>query len=124
MGYTNKNGEPNPPFKWNDERRANLTAKLNAVYFHLYGVTMRDDVSYVFSTFGAAGRLRRNQIWPEHRRCHRGRRNQDARSLPLTRPMPRMDECAPKWRAECANQAVGLAWRPRVLWNDLAGKMR
>lgn len=51
MGHTNNKGEPKPPFKWDEQRRAHLTAKLNAVYFHLYGVTKRDDVSYVFSTF-------------------------------------------------------------------------
>ena len=51
MGYTNNKGEPNPPFKWDEARRADLMAKLNAVYFHLYGVTKRDDVNYVFSTF-------------------------------------------------------------------------
>jgi hypothetical protein len=26
-------------------------AKLNAIYFNLYGVTRRDDVKYIFSTF-------------------------------------------------------------------------
>ena len=28
-----------------------LRAKLDAVFFHLYGVTDRDDVRYIYSTF-------------------------------------------------------------------------
>ena len=28
-----------------------LRAKLDALYFHLYGVTDRDDIRYVYSTF-------------------------------------------------------------------------
>jgi hypothetical protein len=33
-----------PPFVWDEDRRLKLRAKLDAVYFHLYGVTDRDDV--------------------------------------------------------------------------------
>ncbi len=40
-----------PPFIWAEERRLNLRAKLDAVYFHLYGVTDREDVRYIYSTF-------------------------------------------------------------------------
>jgi hypothetical protein len=36
---------------WDEERRLKLLAKLDAVYFHLYGVTDRDDVRYIYSTF-------------------------------------------------------------------------
>ncbi len=39
------------PFVWDEERRLKLRAKLDAVYFHLYGVTDREDVRYVYSTF-------------------------------------------------------------------------
>jgi hypothetical protein len=39
------------PFAWDEERRLHLRAKLDAVYFHLYGVTDRDDVRHVYSTF-------------------------------------------------------------------------
>ena len=39
------------PFPWDDDRRLNLRAKLDAVYFHLYGVTDRDDIRYIYSTF-------------------------------------------------------------------------
>jgi hypothetical protein len=45
-----------PPFIWDEERRLKLLAKLNAVYFHLYGVTDRDDVRYIYSTFGIVER--------------------------------------------------------------------
>jgi hypothetical protein len=51
MGYVDEAGTVRPPFIWDDERRVKLRAKLDAVYFHLYGVTDRDDVRYVYSTF-------------------------------------------------------------------------
>ena len=51
MGYVDKAGNVKPPFIWDEERRLKLRAKLDAVYFHLYGVTDRDDVRYIYSTF-------------------------------------------------------------------------
>lgn len=51
MGHVDAKGKVKPPFKWNDARRLHLRAKLDAVYFHLYGITKRDDVRYIFSTF-------------------------------------------------------------------------
>ena len=51
MGHVNEDGKVKPPFVWDEERRLHLRAKLNAVFFHLYGVTDRNDVRYVFSTF-------------------------------------------------------------------------
>jgi hypothetical protein len=51
MGYVDDAGEVKSPFVWDDERRMHLRAKLDAVFFHLYGVTERDDVRYIFSTF-------------------------------------------------------------------------
>lgn len=51
MGYVDKNGQVKPPFIWNEERRLKLRAKLDAVFFHLYGITDRDDVRYIYSTF-------------------------------------------------------------------------
>jgi hypothetical protein len=51
MGYVDALGNVKPPFTWNEERRLNLRAKLDAVYFHLYGVTDRDEVRYIYSTF-------------------------------------------------------------------------
>lgn len=51
MGYVKETGDVGLPFVWDEERRLHLRAKLDAVFFHLYGVTERDDVCYVFSTF-------------------------------------------------------------------------
>ncbi len=51
MGYVDAAGDVLPPFAWDEERRLRLRAKLDAVFFHLYGVTDRDDVRYVYSTF-------------------------------------------------------------------------
>ena len=51
MGHVDETGAVLPPFSWDEERRLHLRAKLDAVFFHLYGVTDRDDVRHVFSTF-------------------------------------------------------------------------
>ena len=39
-----------PPFIWNEEERRHLRARLDALYFHLYGVS-RDDADYMLSRF-------------------------------------------------------------------------
>ena len=39
-----------PPFKWDEEERRHLRARLDALYFHLYGLS-RDDAGYVLDTF-------------------------------------------------------------------------
>ena len=44
LGYTG------PPFTWDEEERRHLRARLDALYFHLYGLD-RDDAGYVLSTF-------------------------------------------------------------------------
>ena len=51
MGYVNKAGEVKPPFTWDEARRLYLRAKLDAVFFHLYGVTDHEDIRYIYSTF-------------------------------------------------------------------------
>ena len=51
MGHVNAAGDVPPPFAWDEDRRLFLRAKLDAVFFHLYGITDRDDVRYVYSTF-------------------------------------------------------------------------
>jgi hypothetical protein len=51
MDYVDAAGAVRPPFAWDEDRRLRLRAKLDAVYFHLYGVTDRDDVRYIYSTF-------------------------------------------------------------------------
>ena len=43
-------GTNGPPFAWNAETRRHLRARLDALYFHLYGLD-RDDADYVLSTF-------------------------------------------------------------------------
>ena len=51
LGYLDEAGEVKPPFRWNEDLRMRLRAKLDAVFFHLYGVVARDEVRYIYSTF-------------------------------------------------------------------------
>jgi hypothetical protein len=62
MGHVDATGEVLPPFIWDEERRLHLRAKLDALYFILYGVfdpadaahdpvQGRDDIRYIYSTF-------------------------------------------------------------------------
>ena len=51
MDYVEDTGDVKAPYLWDEERRLHLFAKLDAVFFHLYGITDREDVRYVFSTF-------------------------------------------------------------------------
>ena len=51
LGYVDESGEVLPPFVWDEDRRLRLRAKLDAVFFHLYGIADRDDARYVYSTF-------------------------------------------------------------------------
>ena len=43
-------GHGGPPFPWDEEERRHLRARLDALYFHLYGLT-REDAAYVLDTF-------------------------------------------------------------------------
>ena len=43
-------GYDGPPFIWNEEERRHLRARLDALYFHLYGLS-REDAGYVLDTF-------------------------------------------------------------------------
>ena len=43
-------GCDDPPFIWNEEERRHLRARLDALYFHLYGLT-REEAGYVLGTF-------------------------------------------------------------------------
>ncbi len=56
MGHVDTAGDVLPPFAWDEGRRLHLRAKLDAVFFHLHGVTDRDDVRYVYSTFPIVAR--------------------------------------------------------------------
>ena len=51
LGHVDSEGAVLPPFAWDEERRLKLRARLDALYFILYGVTDRDNVRYIFSTF-------------------------------------------------------------------------
>jgi hypothetical protein len=44
-----QNGRPHP-FRWNEERRAQLRAEIDAIYAHLYGIS-KDDLDYILGTF-------------------------------------------------------------------------
>ncbi len=43
-------GYNGPPFIWAEEERRHQRAKLDALYFHLYGIS-REDADYILSTF-------------------------------------------------------------------------
>ena len=43
-------GYDGPPFVWDEEARRHLRARLDALYFHLYGLT-KEDAEYVLDTF-------------------------------------------------------------------------
>ena len=43
-------GYDGPPFIWNEEDRRHLRARLDALYFHLYGLS-REEADYVLGTF-------------------------------------------------------------------------
>ena len=51
LGYTDEKGTVHSPFIWDEDRRLRLMAKIDAVFFQLYGVTDRDDIRYIYSTF-------------------------------------------------------------------------
>ena len=51
MRHVDAAGDVLPPFVWDEEHRLRVRAKLDAVFFDLYGITDRDDVRYIYSTF-------------------------------------------------------------------------
>ena len=51
LGYVDDSGQPMPPFLWDEGRRLNLKAKLDAVFFHLYGIQDRDDIRHIYTSF-------------------------------------------------------------------------
>jgi hypothetical protein len=69
MGYVDAAGNVKPPFPWDEERRLKLRAKLYAVFFHLYGVTDRDDVRYIYSTFPIVERQEKDFYDGRYRSC-------------------------------------------------------
>lgn len=69
MGFVEASGEVRPPFAWNEERRLKLRAKLDAVFFHLYGITDRNDVRYIYSTFRTLEREEKEAYDGRYRSC-------------------------------------------------------
>lgn len=66
LGHVDGAGQVKPPFAWDEERRFMLRAKLDALYFILYGVwnaaspaKSRDDIRYIYSTFPTVEREER-----------------------------------------------------------------
>jgi hypothetical protein len=51
MGHIDAGAKVKAPFEWSADRRRVIFAKLDAIYFYLYGITDRNDVRYVYSTF-------------------------------------------------------------------------
>jgi hypothetical protein len=49
-GFAKDLGYAGTPFHWNPERRFLIRCELDALYFHLYGIT-RDEVAYILDTF-------------------------------------------------------------------------
>lgn len=43
-------GDAGAPFRWNEDRRSVIRAELDALFFHLYGIS-RDDANYILDTF-------------------------------------------------------------------------
>ena len=71
-------GYDGPPFIWNEEERRHLRARLDALYFHLYGIS-REDAGYILSTFPIVRRQDEAAYGP----------------LPHPRPHPRLHERSP-----------------------------
>ncbi|WP_158852875.1 Eco57I restriction-modification methylase domain-containing protein [Saccharothrix deserti] len=55
--YARDLGDDGPPFRWEEERRAQLRAELDAAYLHLYGLD-RSDAEHVIDSFFV---LRKNE---------------------------------------------------------------
>ena len=51
LGHVDATGHPKPPFPWDEERRLYLKAKLDALFFHLYGIQDRDDIRHIYASF-------------------------------------------------------------------------
>ncbi|MEK9211574.1 Eco57I restriction-modification methylase domain-containing protein [Sphingomonas sp. 2378] len=66
LGHVDEDGAVLPPFAWDEERRLRLRARLDALYFILYGVTDREDVRYIFSTFPIVER-EETAVWGRYR---------------------------------------------------------
>ncbi|TDE37767.1 DNA methyltransferase [Actinomadura sp. 6K520] len=55
-------GDSGEPFRWDEERRAQIRAEMDAYFFHLYGIN-REDTDYILETFQTeTGGLKNNEI--------------------------------------------------------------
>ncbi|MFF0257395.1 Eco57I restriction-modification methylase domain-containing protein [Streptomyces microflavus] len=55
-------GDEGSPFRWDENRRTQIRAELDAYFFHLYGIN-RDDTDYILETFQTGtGGLKNNEI--------------------------------------------------------------
>ncbi|MCX5393734.1 DNA methyltransferase [Streptomyces sp. NBC_00094] len=55
-------GDTGVPFAWNEDRRTQIRAELDAYFFHLYGVS-REDAEYILESFQTEnGGLKNNEI--------------------------------------------------------------
>ncbi|MEV4892874.1 DNA methyltransferase [Nonomuraea sp. NPDC055795] len=55
-------GDSGAPFQWDEARRTQIRAELDAYFFHLYGIA-RDDVDYILESFQTeTGGLKHNEI--------------------------------------------------------------
>lgn len=61
LGHVDAEGQVLPPFAWDEDNRRLLRARLDALYFLLYGVTDRDDVRHILSTFPIVERKDRDE---------------------------------------------------------------
>ena len=68
LGHVDEAGEVKPPYPWDEDRRLFLRAKLDALFFHLYGITDRDDIRYIYSTFPIVERQEMT-IYGHYRSC-------------------------------------------------------
>ena len=68
-GYVDASGKVKLPFTWDEDRRLILRSKLDAVFFHLYGVTDRDDIRYIYSTFPIVEREEKAAYGGIYRSC-------------------------------------------------------
>ena len=69
MGYVDASGKVKLPFTWDEDRRLILRSKLDAVFFYLYGVTDRDDIRYIYSTFPIVEREEKAAYGGVYRSC-------------------------------------------------------
>ncbi|MFF9347792.1 hypothetical protein [Streptomyces sp. NPDC014734] len=49
-GFVRDLGDTGAPFRWETDRRAIMRVELDALFFHLYGIT-REDTAYILDTF-------------------------------------------------------------------------